>query len=498
MRIPSNMTRPQEGWSPLHWAVHRKSASLVQLLLDRGVDPDVRDVYGWTPLHLAVEEGWLEGVDLLLKAGAHVNAMTHKPLGQYPTRMTPADLAERLGHKEVLARLQQYGGRTSREIRRQTLWFQAVHEGDVRKIREFLEAGMDPDVQDRQGDTALHLAVLQEDLALIQMLLEYGARVDMPNLRGRTPLHLAARRCNRKAVRLLLRHGAQPNLQDRDGCTPLSYAAFKGCPRVLLELVHAGGDTQAKTKHGWNLAHCAAYNGHLNVLRVLPALGVCFNHLTRKPWKQIPPGSSVLDIALLRMHHDVARWIRKKGGQPGEEIRLFDEARRKIHDGNLEELKSLAPPEKLRQLRGNLGLTLLHVAAIFNQEPIVRWMLAQGFDPRVRDFNGFTPLHYAAAHASAGVVRELLNHGSDPNDRAHYGWTPLHLAAREGRTEVLCLLLEAGGDPNARADNGDTPLILAIKKDQTEAAACLLEAGAQPTDASPESQNASPEPPPTK
>ncbi len=497
VRIQWYMTRPQEGWSPLHWAVHRKNEALVRLLLERGMDPDVRDAYGWTPLHLSVEENWLEGVDLLLRAGANVNAVTFKPLGRYPSRMTPTDLAERMEHQAVLTRLKRSGGRTSRELRRQTRWFQAVHQGKVQDILEFLNDGLDPDVQDREGNTALHLAVLQDHLELMRILLDHGAHPDTPNLRGRTPLHLAARRCNRRAVRLLLKHGAQPNLQDRDGCTPLSYAALEGCPRVLLELVHARGDTRIKTHHGWNLAHCAAYNGHLNVLRILPALGVCFNHLTEKPWKEIPPGSSVLDIARLRMHHEVARWIQRRGGQPGDEIRLFEEARRRIHDGDLRGLQTLAPPEKLRTLRGNLGLTLLHVAAIFDRPAVVAWMLSRGFDTTAKDFNGFTPLHYAAAHASLEVVEQLLNAGADPNVRAHYGWTPLHLAAREGRTEILCRLLDAGADPNARAENGETPLILAIKKDQTEAAACLLEAGAVPTDESPSSHSATPEPPPS-
>ena len=46
---------------------------IVKLLLDAGVDIDVRDGWGHTPLTIACEKGYTEAVKLLIEYGADVN-----------------------------------------------------------------------------------------------------------------------------------------------------------------------------------------------------------------------------------------------------------------------------------------------------------------------------------------------------------------------------------------------------------------------------------------
>lgn len=40
------------GHTPLHWAVGRGHASIVETLLQYGARSDIRDGFGWTPLHV--------------------------------------------------------------------------------------------------------------------------------------------------------------------------------------------------------------------------------------------------------------------------------------------------------------------------------------------------------------------------------------------------------------------------------------------------------------
>lgn len=61
---------------------------------------------------------------------------------------------------------------------------------------------VDPDARDRDGDTALHHAVLEGNTAAIRRLLEQGANPHVFNGMGYTPLHLAA--INGKVCCLLL------------------------------------------------------------------------------------------------------------------------------------------------------------------------------------------------------------------------------------------------------------------------------------------------------
>ena len=67
--------------------------------------------------------------------------------------------------------------------------------------------------------------------------------------------------------------------------------------------------------------------------------------------------------------------------------------------------------------RGNRDRTPLHIAAMFNDRPlVVTALVAAGADVRMRDLRDHTPLHSAAmANGSPAIVEALINAGADPN-----------------------------------------------------------------------------------
>jgi len=64
-----------DGLPPIFLAAQCRNPKFVQVLLDRGADPSIRDEGGWTPLHHAVWSGEQEIALVLLRAGADANAM---------------------------------------------------------------------------------------------------------------------------------------------------------------------------------------------------------------------------------------------------------------------------------------------------------------------------------------------------------------------------------------------------------------------------------------
>jgi ankyrin repeat protein len=71
----------------LHRAARFGRTNSVRQLLDRGTDPNARDIHDTTPLHYAARNGHTEIVHLLLEAGAERSARSG------PSGWTPLDLA---------------------------------------------------------------------------------------------------------------------------------------------------------------------------------------------------------------------------------------------------------------------------------------------------------------------------------------------------------------------------------------------------------------------
>ena len=89
----------------LHRAVDHNRFEVVELLLNRGADPNVRKKFpmdNWTPLHRASFNGNVEIVKLLLTHGASVFSKSVPIVGH-----TPLDEARRCGHSEVISLLKQ-------------------------------------------------------------------------------------------------------------------------------------------------------------------------------------------------------------------------------------------------------------------------------------------------------------------------------------------------------------------------------------------------------
>lgn len=84
--------------------------------------------------------------------------------------------------------------------------------------------GMDPDLKDNAGYTALHVACTKGRMDIARLLLQYGAKHTETAISGIRPLHEAAENGDIEIVRLLLSYGADPLLTTYSGQTPYMLA----------------------------------------------------------------------------------------------------------------------------------------------------------------------------------------------------------------------------------------------------------------------------------
>jgi ankyrin repeat protein len=93
----------------------------------------------------------------------------------------------------------------------------------------------------------------------VKQLLEAGININMPNSRGETALMLAAFHGNLSIASQLLVKGAEPN--PVQGWTPLIYAAFQGQIEIAKLLINKGAKVNAMTDNGSTALMFAAMGG---------------------------------------------------------------------------------------------------------------------------------------------------------------------------------------------------------------------------------------------
>ena len=154
-----------EGCAPLWAAAASGRLDVVKLLIERNADVDSRTLTGSTPLRVAAHEGHLDVVGCLVESGADVNARLSRD------NSTPLMVACSWGHSSVATYL--------------------INKGAIM------------DLQDKDGNTALHHAAQSDLLEIFRELLALGAS-QLPNNQGLTPLLYACDYCSIEIVEYLI------------------------------------------------------------------------------------------------------------------------------------------------------------------------------------------------------------------------------------------------------------------------------------------------------
>ena len=96
------------------------------------------------------------------------------------------------------------------------------------------------DVQDKDGRTVIHKAVIADDLIVVEKLMIKKANLDIKDNHGRTALHHTQWKGNYEIARWLILAGANTNEPDNSGFNILNYASILGHTRLVITLISSG------------------------------------------------------------------------------------------------------------------------------------------------------------------------------------------------------------------------------------------------------------------
>jgi len=459
------LTGEWEGYgSMLHWASAKGHGEVVELLVAKQPDLNLKDADGKTALWSAVIEGQEAIVVRLVNGGAGVQSRDNK--------------GNTLLH-EALPR--------------------AFDDGHVKIVELCLAKGLDVNALNNDHSTPLHAAAWRGDGEFAELLLSKGADLNAKNKEGATPLAYAVQDTARNVVRanrtltakLLINAGADLDVGSnvKDGETLLHWAAGKGFTKVIEALVAKGADVNARTEslsrtdQRKTPLHVAAYEGHAESVKVLVANGADVHAVDKG--KNTPLLSATGNHREKPGKFEIVKLLVERGANVNAVENCDRSALYNVANNNeleiLEYLISKGADVNMRN-RCSSGETPLHAAAKDGDMDVAKLLIANGADvnaiteTRVKRRDKKSPLHFASEKRHGDLVQLLIKHGANVNMQDGNGDTVLHYAALKGDKALMALFLDSGVDVNAKDEGGETPLDIAILR-KPETAALLRKHG---------------------
>lgn len=174
---------------------------MVEELIKRGADVNLKRYVGDTPLIFAARTGNVRTVNALLRAGANPNATVMSPHAGEITPLTSAINSDTPSRVEIAKIL-------------------IAAKAEINPRGEFF------------GSPLMNAV---GDLELVKLLIASGANVNQKNFRGATALMIASGAGSASVVKHLIENGADVNARDQEGHNALEYAEAR---RELFEPSH--------------------------------------------------------------------------------------------------------------------------------------------------------------------------------------------------------------------------------------------------------------------
>lgn len=114
----------------------------------------------------------------------------------------------------------------------------ASQNGHLDVIKVLLKYNADVEIEDKDGDRAVHHAAFGDEPTVIKLLAQAGADLNARNKRRQTALHIAVNKGHNNVVKTLLELRCHPSLQDSEGDTPLHDGELKVTKRKKILLTH--------------------------------------------------------------------------------------------------------------------------------------------------------------------------------------------------------------------------------------------------------------------
>ncbi|CAG2241732.1 unnamed protein product [Mytilus edulis] len=346
------------------------------------------------------------------------------------------------------------------------------HESDRNILDKKAFNESDIDMQDNDGNTALHIACKMKHKNIVHLLLQKWTCTFSKYNNAGQEFELCSsfgnRRKNVKIVVIILKAacnvGCDINQTNSNKKTPLMVAVSNEATHIVKLLIDNGCDLNKCNSNEIKAFHMACrsnYNG--NIIELFLKRKMDFNLDT---WDRL--GRTGLHYAVFGKNLKAIKLLRKTEMN----INKQDEHKNTAIHNAYQCFQIEIVNELLRNaecdinLSDETGKSILHIACERNDISMLRTLLRKDCAINAQDGHARTPMHIAMSANYTDIFTLLVNK-SDLNAKYMNGWTPLHIACREQRVSAVNILLQAACDVNIQDNTGKTPLHIAAGEKDT-------------------------------
>lgn len=179
-------------------------------------------------------------------------------------------------------------------------FFVAIKRNDANAVTALLNRGFDANTLDKDGNSALFLAVREPSIEVATVLIQWPqTEVESRTAKDESPLMIASLKGLTDVCTALIARGADVN---KTGWTPLHYAATMGHVPVIALLLENYAYIDAESPNGSTPLMMAAHYGSVESVQQLLSAGA-------DPLLKNEKGLTAIDFAYAAKREDVAKLI---------------------------------------------------------------------------------------------------------------------------------------------------------------------------------------------
>lgn len=229
--------KDNKGNTPLHSAVSKGRNDVIDYLLNKGANPEIKNNNGLTPIFQALDLSRSGSVNKLIDCGANINVKGY---------------------------------------RNRTLLHMAARSGNSSVTIKLIAKGIEINALDSKGSTALDCAILSSKTKTAKILAEKGGKINSftpDNVDCAGVLKRAIHTGQSEIFALISDLNGDFSLTDESGRNLLHSAAAYGYKDILNILLKSDIDINSKTRDNKTALQLAEIYGHKDVIELLKSRG---------------------------------------------------------------------------------------------------------------------------------------------------------------------------------------------------------------------------------